>query len=195
MNARLARPSRITHRTLRVAAACLLAVLSAAPALGAASLTGVDEFNAGKARAEAELRADKLACDKLAGNPRDICREQARGKELVAQAELDLAHTGTRRAQDRLITVKVDTAYDLARTRCNDKAGNAKNVCTKEAQAARVKGQTDLRLNQRVTEARRDAADDRRDADYKLAAEKCGSMAVDARSSCLTAAKTKAGKT
>lgn len=195
MNIRPAHPSRPTPRALGLVTACLLAALCAAPTLAAGSLTRVEDFDAGKARAEAELLADKAACDKLAGNPRDICRERARGKELVAKAELDLAHTGTRKAQDQATTVRLDTAYDLARTQCNDKAGSAKTICTKEAQAVRAKGETDLKLSQRVTDARRDAAEDRREADHKLAAEKCHAMAADARASCLATAKAKAGKT
>lgn len=192
MNIRL--PIAFSPGTSRLAAACLLAVLCGTPAMAASSLSSVDDFNAGMARAEAELRADRAACDKLAGNPRDVCREQARGKELVAKAELDLARTDTRKSQDKLTTVRMDTAYDLARTQCNDKAGSAKNVCTKEAQSVRTKAQADLKLHQRVTDARRDAAEDRRDADYKLAAEKCDAMAADARAACMAAAKAKAGK-
>lgn len=195
MDSRLAHPSRTIHRTLQVAVVCLLAALCVTPALGTSRLTSVDELNAGKARAEAALVADRAACDKLAGNPRDICRERARGKELVAKAELTLAHTGTRRAQNDLAAAKLGAAYDLARTRCNDKSGSAKNTCAKEAQAVRAKGHADHKVNQRVTDARRDAADDRREADYKLASEKCEGMVAEARASCLAAAKAKAGKT
>lgn len=49
-------------------------------------------------------------------------------------------------------------------------------------------------MSQRVTDAKRDAAEDRRDAEYKLAAEKCDAMAADLRAACLAAAKLKAGK-
>lgn len=178
----------------RLAGACLLAALCSAPAMADTSLSSVDEYNAGKARSDTELVMDRAACDKLAGNSRDVCREQAHGKERVAKAELDLAHTGTRKSQDKLATVRLDTAYDIARVQCNDKAGSAKSICTKEAQAARAKGQADLKLRQRVTEAKLDAADDRREADYKVAVEKCDAMAADARAACMAAAKAKAGK-
>jgi len=192
MNIRLSRISRVG--AARLALACVLAVLSSAPATAATRLSSKDEFNAGKAHIDAELLADRAACDKLTGTPRDVCREQARGKELVAKAELELAHTGSRKSQDRLTTVRMDAAYDIARTQCNDKAGAAKAVCSKEAQTARAKAQADLRLSQRVTDAKRDAADDRRDAEYKLAAEKCDAMAEDPRAACMAAAKAKAGK-
>lgn len=193
----ISRTPRQTRQTRQAAAVCVFVLLSVAPALGAGRLTSVSDFNAGKARAEAELQTDKAACDKLSGNSRDICREQARGKEMVAKAELELAHTGTRQSHARVAAVKLDTAYDIARTRCNDQAGSARNVCAKEAQAARAKGQDDLKLNPRGINAARGTAGDAREATYKLAAEKCGAMAVEARAGCLATAKAKAkaGKT
>jgi len=192
MNISLSHVSRVG--AAQIALACVLAMLGSAPAAAAIRLSSKDEFNAGKARIDAELLADRAACDKLTGTPRDVCREQARGKEMVAKAELELAHTGSRKSQDRLTTVRMDAAYDIARTQCNDKAGAAKAICTKEAQTARTKAQADLRLSQRVTEAKRDAAEDRRDAEYKLATEKCDAMAADPRAACMAAAKAKAGK-
>jgi hypothetical protein len=172
----------------------VLATLGSATAIAAVQLSSASELNAGKARADAELLADRAACDKISGHPRDVCREQARGKELVSKAELDLAHTGSRKSKDRLATVRMDVAYDVARTRCNDKVGSAKTLCTKEAQAIRANAQSDLKMSQRVTDAKRDADEDRRDAEYKLATEKCDAMAADPRAACLAAAKVKAGK-
>jgi hypothetical protein len=188
-------PSHVgAPRATRFAVACVLAILGSAPATAVTRLSSADEFKAGKARADAELLVDRAACDKLSGTPRDVCREQARGKEMVAKAELDLAHTGSRKSQDRLAAVRMKTAYDVARTQCNDKAGAAKIVCTKDAQAVRAKAEADLKLGQHVTTAKRDAAEDRRNAEYKLAAEKCDAMAADPRAACMAAAKAKAGK-
>lgn len=148
-------PTRLpaTSRPLRLAAAGLLASLHVATALGAARLTSIDELNAGRARADAGLIAEQAACDQLVGNARDTCRERARGKERVAKAELDLAHTGSRRAQDKVAVTKLDAAYDLARTQCNDQSGAAKTTCTKQAQAARDKGEAALRRQQRERDA------------------------------------------
>lgn len=194
MSKPLPRPLRAKRRDLGPAAACLLTTMCIIPALACGSLTTVKELNAGKARAEAQLLADKIDCDKLAGNPRDICRERARGKEFVAKAELELAHSGTRKAQDRVTAVKLDTAYDVARTQCNDKTGDAKNVCTKEAQAARARGQARLKAAQRVADARQGAAEDRRDAGHQTATDKCDAMAADARVGCLAAIKAGPGE-
>ena len=88
--------------------------------------------------------ADRAACGKLVGRERDTCRERAQGKALVTRAELDLAHTGTTKAQVKVETVKLGTAYDLARARCNDQAGRAKTACTHQAQSVRTRGQAEL---------------------------------------------------
>lgn len=45
-----------------------------------------------------------------------------------------------------------------------------------------------------IGEARKDAAADKLDADYKVAIEKCDALAGDAKNSCVAAAKTKFGK-
>ena len=175
----------------RLAAACMFTALCAAAAH--AELIGFADLNAGLARAAAALVADRAACNQLAGNPRDVCREQALAKEKLTRAELALASTGTRKSLDYLATVKLDTAYDVARTQCNDKTGDAKTLCTKQAQAMRTQGQADLKPIPRMTSTPGDA---RRAADDKLAADKCATMAADTRASCMATAKaTKAGKT
>ena len=49
-------------------------------------------------------------------------------------------------------------------------------------------------MHKKVGEARKDAAEDKRDADYKLATEKCDSLAGDAKAACMSAAKAKFNK-
>lgn len=167
------------------AAACLLALLAAATA-GAGPPISMAELNDGFARAAADLVTEQAACNKLADNARDLCREQARAKSQVTRAELELARSGTRKSQDYLTAVKLDTAYDVARTRCNDQTGDAKTACTKSAQAARTQGATDMKLGQR-------------ESVYTPATPPCDTAAADARPACAASAparapKAKAGK-
>jgi hypothetical protein len=82
----------------------------------------------------------------------------------------------------------------VAKEKCDDLAGNAKDVCVKEAKAVEVKALADAKLGKQVAEANVSAADDKRDADYKVAAEKCDALAGDAKAACLSAAKAKFGK-
>ena len=180
-------------RRRRPVVSCVLAALYAATALGADSPMGSVEFKAGTARIESELIADRTACDQLAGNRRDVCRERAGGKEWVARAELEAARIGTRQARDKLTAVKLDVAYDIERTMCNDKGSSEKIACAKQAQAARSQGEAALRVQS--DRAGPGAAQAQREADYRLDALKCGELSVDGRAACLVAAKARAGKT
>ena len=47
--------------------------------------------------AEAQYKTDKAACDALNGNAKDICMEEAKGKEKVAKAEAEAAYEARRR--------------------------------------------------------------------------------------------------
>ncbi len=86
-------------------------------------------------------------------------------------------------------------AYDLAKERCDDLAGNAKDVCVQEAKAAHTRAKADAKLARQTGEARMKASDDKRDADYKVMVEKCDALAGDAKSACVAKAKASQGKT
>lgn len=88
-----------------------------------------------------------------------------------------------------------ESSYAVAKERCDDKAGNSKDVCLEEAKAVEVKALADAELHRQIGEARTDAADAIRDADYKVAAEKCDALAGDAKGACVAAAKSQFGKT
>jgi len=82
----------------------------------------------------------------------------------------------------------------VAKELCDDKAGNVKDVCVAEAKATHTKALADAKLSKKVGEAKKDAVDDKRDADYKVAAEKCDSLSGDAKSACVSAAKVRFNK-
>jgi hypothetical protein len=49
-------------------------------------------------------------------------------------------------------------------------------------------------MGKEIGEARKDAAADKRGADYQVASEKCNALAGDAKTSCIAFAKAKFGK-
>lgn len=159
-----------------------------------AANTGKEEYKAAKDQAEATYKADKGACDKMAGNTKDICVQEAKAKEKVAKAEAEYAHTGKDSDRNKVANAKADGAYEVAKERCDDKGGNEKDVCVKEAKAEHVKAKADAKVMKEGTAARKDAATDKNDAEYKVAAEKCDAMSGDAKNSCIAAAKAKYGK-
>lgn len=152
------------------------------------------EYQAAKTRISEQHKADEAACDSLSGSAEDICEEQAVGKQKVARAELEARYSGKPADQMKVHEARVETEYDVAMVRCDDKAGNDKDVCQQQAKAAKTKANADVKSSQKVGEARKDAAMDKRDASYKVEAEKCDALAGDAKSSCIAAAKARFGQ-
>ena len=56
------------------------------------------------------------------------------------------------------------------------------------------KALADAKLGKQIGAAQTDAAETKRDAEYKVATEKCESLAGDPKSSCMAAAKARFGK-
>ncbi len=179
--------------TPQLKTALAMAAMLALPLAQAANMPKA-EYKAGKDRISADYKAAKAACDSLSANAKDVCVQEAKAKEKVAKAELEYNHTGKAGDHNKLLKTQANTAYDVAKEKCDDKAGNDKDVCVKEAKASRDKALADAKAGKEVGAARSDAAEDKRDADYKVAAEKCDAMAGDAKSNCIAAAKAKYGK-
>jgi hypothetical protein len=152
------------------------------------------EYKADKTRISADYKADKAACASLAANAKDICVQEAKAKEKVARAELEYSYTGKPGDQTKVLVAKAKSAYAVAKEKCDDKSGNDKDVCVKEAKAVETKALADAKMGKQIGEAKKDAAEEKRDADYKVAVEKCDALAGDAKASCIAAAKAKFGK-
>ena len=172
----------------------LIAALMSFPVAQAASMAQAD-YQAAKSRISADHDADKIACGSLAGNAKDICKEEASGKEKVGLAELEYRYTGKAADHNKLMEAKAEAAYEVAKEKCDDLAGNKKDVCVKQAKAVEAKALADAKLEQKVGEAETDAARAKTDADYKVAAEKCDALSGDSKAGCLSAAKARFGKT
>jgi len=156
--------------------------------------------------AEAQYKTDKAACDGLKGNAKDICTEEAKGKEKVAKAEANAAYENTPKARENARLARADATYEVAKEKCDDLAGNAKDVCVKEAKATYTKAKADAKVDrvatdakqdavQKTASAQREAAEDKNNANYKVAIEKCDSLSGAAKDACVRDAKAKFGKT
>jgi hypothetical protein len=100
----------------------------------------------------------------------DKAQREAAYKETVAHADAD---------------------YKAAKEACKARQGNDKDVCMKEAKAAHVKATADAKAKRKSTAAMADARDDKMDANYKVAKEKCDAMSGDAKDACIRDAKMK----
>ena len=167
--------------------------------------TSKDSYNTAKKDADAQYKVDKEACSSMKGNAKDICLAQAKGKQDVAKAEAEAAYKNTPKAREAARVAHAQADYKVAIEKCDDLAGNSKDVCVKEAKAGLVKGKADATVD-RVTadtrqeastkqaEARKDASADKRDAEYKVAIEKCDALAGSAKDACVSSAKARFGK-
>jgi hypothetical protein len=175
-------------------ASLVVAVLLVLPQAQAANMTKWD-YSSGKTRIGTDFKAAKAACASLAGNGKDICVEEAKAKQKVERAELEYGYTGKSGDLNKLLIAKAESAYAVARERCDDKAGNVKDVCVQQAKAAETKALADAKMGKEIGAARKDAAQERRDADYRVELEKCDALAGDAKAGCVVAAKANLGKT
>ncbi len=180
-------------KSIHLKASLAVAVMLALPLAQAATMTKAD-YNAAKTRIAANYKAERTSCTTLAGNAKDICVEEAKAKDKVARAELEYGYSGKPADQNKVLVVKAESDYAVAKERCDDLAGNPKDVCLTEAKATETKALANAKMGKQIDEASTDAAATKRDANYKVAVEKCDALAGDAKSACVADATAKFGK-
>jgi len=165
-----------------------------------------DAYKAQENRVEAQYKADKERCSSLTGNAKDVCQAEAKGNEKVAKAQLEADYKNTDKARNDARVAKADADYDVAKEKCDDLSGNQKDVCVKEAKAAHAKAKADAKVAkvgrkvsansaEKRADVRKEAREDTRDAQYKVAIEKCDVMSGAAKDQCVKDAKVHYGKT
>jgi hypothetical protein len=185
--------------------------LSAFPALSFAislamstSAMGADISEAQYKKAEqgisARHTADQAACESMAGNRKDVCMAEAKGRESVAKAELELSYGDSAEHRQDVRLAKANAAHAIANEKCDELGGNAQDVCRKEAQSAQVAAKADAERIQTTAVANATARDataeagnkasaEKDDAAYAVAKEKCDTLAGDAQDTCIKEAK------
>ena len=163
-----------------------------------------DEYKTQKSQISADYKVAKDKCGSLKANAKDICVSEAKGIEKVAKAELEARYEPTPRHDEKVGLARADAAYDTAKEKCDDFAGNAKDVCVKDAKVAYVKAKDDAKIARvatdtsntkakKMNDVKKDANDDRRDAEYKAAKERCDVLAGAVKDTCVGDAKVKYG--
>ena len=186
--------------------AALLASAVLAPASGALANSPSEKARDQAVKdAGARYQTDKAACDVLAGNAKDICVAEAKGREKVAKADAELANENSPKMRQRQRSAVAGAAYDVAKQKCSDLAGNLKAVCVKEAKAGHVKAVANAKVDrvsadsrheavEKRTEAREEAKSDKNDANYDVALQKCSSFAGTTKDTCVAEAKLRFNK-
>lgn len=191
------------HHFPKLLATCA-AVLMATSAL---ALTPA-EHKAEKERISAEYKAAKSQCKALKANAKDVCEEEAKGRQKIGLAELNYRKDATEGNRHKVAKAKADAAYEVAEEKCDDLHGNPKDVCKKDAKAAHVKALEAAKVAEvrnepasnaaakaaDVSEARKDADKKVREAEYKAAAERCDALSGDVKDKCVNDAKRQFGQ-
>src|ERR1700675_4328219 len=88
-----------------------------------------DSYTTAKKDADAQYKVDKDACSSQSGNAKDICLAQAKGKDKVAKADAEAVYENTPKAREKARVALAQANYDVAVEKCDDLAGNPKDVC------------------------------------------------------------------
>lgn len=122
---------------------------------------------------ESEYKVDKAGCDSFARNAKDICVAEAKGKQSVAKADLEANYKPSIKTRYDARVAKAEADYSVAIEKCDDKAGNDKDVCVKEAKATKVHQIADAKTQMKSKNANAEANEKSGDA-QAVANEKSG---------------------
>ncbi len=110
-------------------------------------MTPQETSNATEAQITVQYKADREVCNSMSGNTKDICVAEAKGRDKVAKAELDAQKKNTDKARQEVLVTKAEAEYDIAKERCDDRSGNDKDVCRKDAKTALQTSKADAKRN------------------------------------------------
>ncbi len=175
------------------AAAILPAFSLTSFALAATTMTSA-EYSSAKAVIAAEYKTQKAACASLSANAKDVCLQEAKGRDRDDLAMLSYKRSGSASDARKVSVARADSIFAVAKERCDDLAGSAKTLCRSEAKDKHTRALVDAKLVKTVSDATTKAIDDKRDADYKLASDKCEAMAGEEKVNCSNTAKVQYNK-
>ena len=182
---------------LAVCAATVLATALSAllPTLASAAAAPEEKalYKDAKEAAAQQYKQSRAQCDTIAGNPKDVCIAEAKAARVRAEADATAHYKNTLRAYTKARKDIAEADYAVDHSRCEALTGNDKDVCITRAKATRTAALADAKADKKVIEARSNAREDKRIAEYKVAAEKCDALAGTAKEQCVSAAKTQFG--
>ena len=169
----------------------------ACAAWGSAAMAATPEakaaYKSANEQAAVNYKAAHAECEKITGNPKEVCIAEAKAVRAYDEAVAQAQYTNTLRAYTKARVKIADANYDVDLKRCDALTGNDKDVCVKLAKSTKIAALADAKADKKVIEARSDAREDKRKAEYKVATEKCEALAGAAKDECVKAAKTQFG--
>lgn len=183
---------------------CLLLLSNFGIASSSSALTVVESTDAkvdkkavykkSKSEAEAAYKMEDKKCTDMKDNAKDVCEARADTNRVHAEQAAELAYSNTLSTRTNAATRIAKADFKLEKAKCDAQVGNAKDVCVKQAKAVEVAAIATAKADKKVIDARMDEVDAKKDAEYKVAIEKCDANSGAVKDSCISAAKLKFGK-
>ena len=105
------------------------------------------DYTAAVDRAAVVYKDARAKCDPLTGHGKDMCVVEAKAVEKRAKASAEAAYKGTIKSKTDSQIANADAEFMVAKVACDTKAGAAKDICVKQAQATRVKLVADVKAH------------------------------------------------
>ena len=133
-----------------LARALIMAILPVAATVSAAEPTYVAELD----RIEADFRVARERCDDVRGHLGNVCVAEARAVRRIAKAELEARGKGTPKSWYDARIARAEAEFEVAKERCGERAGHAREQCIAEARAAEARAKANARQARSEAEAR-----------------------------------------
>ena len=104
-----------------------------------------DVYKAEKDRIKDDYKADQAHCGSYAGNAKDICLAEADGKDDTAEADLEARYKPSRESRYKAAIARAEADYGVAKEKCDDHTGNAKDICMKDAMTTEAAAKANAR--------------------------------------------------
>lgn len=127
-----------------------MASASFAAGIGAGAGNDNAQYRALTDRAESDYKMAKERCDSLSGNAKDICVEEAKVARSRANADAVAQHNKAKGARTKAWLEVAEAEYELAKERCDDLAGDAKDQCKTSAKGMRTAGIADAKAGREI---------------------------------------------
>lgn len=145
-------------------------------------------------QATQSYKTSRSRCDSLAGNPKDVCAAEAKAARIYQEANAKAIYKNNVDATTDARKAIANADHEVETVRCGSLTGNPKDVCLKAAKANLIASLADAKADRKVIEARADANEDKRSADYNVALEKCDAFAGEAKKTCVADVKAQFGR-
>jgi len=198
---------------------CTIAMMvSLAFSADAAPAMSDNQYQSARRVLAAEYDANREACRSVPGRSIGLCMAEAHREFQIGSARLEATYMPSRSASYKARVAIANADYLVERRKCNEKLGDVKRLCVKQARAALIADKAAayasedaslatravnekanaarkaMREEEERTEARKDAATERRDLDLRIAKEYCRTMPDDGKLACAKEAEKRFGR-